>query len=171
MDQDICPVCKSNIADPVTTHCQHKYCRGCLARSLQDSPYCAVCRNPLREITGNQPDGGKMSHQIVKSSLPGYEGFHTIKITYHIPSGIQGPNHPHPGRQFTGGTHFAYLPNSPEGNEVLTLLKRAFDAKLIFTVGKSATSNIDNMIIWNSDIHHKTFTNTDAYGHGGGSSQ
>jgi len=98
-----------------------------------------------------------MSHQIFKRSLPGYEGFNTIKITYYIPSGVQGRNHPNPGRQFTGDTRCAYLPDSPEGREVLTLLKRAFDAKLIFTIGKSATSHKDNTVVWN-DIHHKTKT-------------
>lgn len=152
----MCPVCKNNITDPVTTICGHKYCSGCLARSLQASPYCAVCRNPLQEITGDQPDGGKMSHHILNFSLAGHQGFNTIKITYYIPSGVQGPNHPHPGRQFTGDTRYAYLPDSPEGREVLGLLKRAFNAKLIFTVGKSATHNRDNTIIWSSDIHHKT---------------
>lgn len=137
------------------TTCQHKYCRGCLTRSLQASPYCPVCKVPLREITGDQPDGGKMSHQIIKYSLSGYNGFNTIKITYYIPSGIQGLNHPHPGRHFTGDSRYAYLPDSHEGREVLTLLRRAFDAKLIFTIGKSATTGRDNTIVWN-DIHHKT---------------
>ena len=153
--KDQCPVCRGTINDPVTTRCQHTYCRGCLARSLHDSPYCTVCRAQLRDITGNQPDGGRMSHQCLKYSLPGYDGYGTIKITYYIPSGVQGPNHPHPGRQFTGDTRYAYLPDNPEGKEVLTLLKKAFDAKLIFTVGKSATSHKDNTLIW-SDIEHKT---------------
>ena len=155
--KDQCPLCKGAINDPVITPCQHKYCRGCLARSLHDSPYCAVCRVQLRDVTGNQPDGGRMSHHILKQSLIGYDGYGTIKITYYIPSGIQGHNHPHPGRQFSGDTRYAYLPNSPEGNEVLTLLKRAFDAKLLFTVGKSATSNKDNTIIW-GDIEQKSRT-------------
>ena len=97
-----------------------------------------------------------MSYQSIKSSLPGHDGFNTIKIIYYIPSGVQGPNHPHPGRQFTGDTRYAYLPDSPEGKEVLSLLQRAFEAKLIFTVGRSATSNKANTIIWNNDIHHKT---------------
>ena len=99
-----------------------------------------------------------MSHQILKQGLPGYDVYGTIKITYYIPSGIQGPNHPHPGRQFSGDTRYAYLPNSHEGNEVLILLKRAFDAKLLFTVGKSATSNKDNRIIWGGGIEQKSCT-------------
>ena len=96
-----------------------------------------------------------MSHQILRTSLKGYESFNTIKITYEIPSGIQGRNHPHPGQRFYGGKRQAYLPDSPEGREVLTLLKNAFVAKLIFTVGKSATTRQDNTIIWGG-IEHKT---------------
>ena len=152
--KDQCPVCKGPIIDPVTTTCHHNYCRGCLARLLHDSPYCAVCNALLRDITGNQPDGGKMSHQILTMSLPGYEGYGTIKITYYIPGGVQGRNHPHPGRQFIGNTYYAYLPDSPEGKVVLTLLRKAFDAKLLFIVGKSALTRLDT-VIW-GDIEHKT---------------
>ena len=96
-----------------------------------------------------------MSDESLRYSLPGYESFNTIKIIYDIPSGTQGRNHPHPGQRFSGGKHYAYLPDSPEGREVLTLLRKAFDAKLIFTVGKSASTRLDNTIIW-GDIEHKT---------------
>ena len=44
----------------------------------------------------------------------------------------------------------------PEGWEVLELLKRAFDARLLFTVGRSVTTGYDDQIVWN-DVHHKTF--------------
>ena len=151
----LCPVCQGNIDNPVVTPCQHKYCRGCLTKLLRTSPYCPVCNKQLRDITGNQPDGGRMSHQILRFSLPGYESYHTIKITYYIPNGTQGANHPHPGRQFSGDTRYAYLPDSPEGKEVLALLEKAFDAKLLFTVGKSATTNRDNTVVW-SDIQQKS---------------
>ena len=144
-------MCKGPINDPVTTTCHHKYCGRCLARLLHDSPYCRVCRTQLQ---GNQPDGIKMSHELLRYSLPGYESFNTIRITYEIPSGTQGRNHPHPGQRFNGGKRFAYLPDSFEGREVLTLLRKAFDAKLIFTVGKSATTGVKNTIIW-GDIEHK----------------
>jgi len=91
-----------------------------------------------------------MSHQTSKNiNVPGYEEHGTIIITYEIPKGTQGPTHPHPGHQFTSKTYNAYLPDSPEGREILSLLKRAFDAKLVFTIGKSDT------VTW-SDIEHKT---------------
>ena len=59
--------------------------------------------------------------QILNFSLHGYEGYKTIKITYYIPNGTQGPNHPNPGVRYTGATRCAYLPDSPEGREVLTV--------------------------------------------------
>ncbi|KAJ8258979.1 hypothetical protein COCON_G00179910 [Conger conger] len=53
------------------------------------------------------------------------------------------------------GPRVAYLPDNTEGNEVLKLLKTAFDQKLIFTVGTSTTTGSSNTVTWN-DIHHKT---------------
>ena len=106
-------------------------------------------------MTGDQPDGGKMFFHTVQENLPGYEQFNTIQIIYCIPNGVQGPNHPHQGQQFSGDTRIAYLPDSPEGREVMALLVRAFEAKLIFTIGKSATTKKDDTVLW-SDIEHKT---------------
>jgi len=49
----------------------------------------------------------------------------------------------------------AYLPATAEGEEICKLLHEAFNAGLIFTIGKSHTTGEDNVVIWN-DIHHKT---------------
>lgn len=45
------------------------------------------------------------------------------------------------------------------------MLKLAWERRLIFTIGRSSTSGMDNVIIWN-DIHHKTSWNSNAGGHG-----
>ena len=37
----------------------------------------------------------------------------------------------------------------------MQLLKKAFEARLTFTVGRSVTTGMDNTVVWN-DIHHKT---------------
>jgi len=63
--------------------------------------------------------------------------------------------HPNPGQPYSGTRRSAYLPNNAEGNEICQLLRRAFDAGLVFTVGRSNTTGRDNVVIWN-DIHHKT---------------
>ena len=97
------------------------------------------------------------THTSQHKKLPGYENYGTIQINYYIPSGRQGKEHPNPGHHFTGTSRTAYLPDSPEGRKVLKLLRKAFDARLIFTVGTSHTSGATNTVVWN-DIHHKTNT-------------
>nr|XP_058946597.1 uncharacterized protein LOC131774566 [Pocillopora verrucosa] len=104
--------------------------------------------------SGNQPPG-EMRYRTERYSVPGYEGHGTIVIDYHFRSGIQGKEHPHPGQRFGGTTRQAYLPDTREGREVLQLLRRAFDARLVFTIGWSTTTGLPNQITWN-DIHHKT---------------
>ncbi|XP_031698629.1 E3 ubiquitin-protein ligase DTX3L-like [Anarrhichthys ocellatus] len=89
------------------------------------------------------------------SSLPGFSGCGYIHIKYDIPGGIQTEKHLNPGKYYSGIHRIAYLPNNKEGREVLVLLKKAFKQKLIFTVGTSRTSGMDNQVTWN-DIHHKT---------------
>jgi len=49
----------------------------------------------------------------------------------------------------------AYLPDNREGREVLQLLRKAFEARLVFTVGTSVTTGRPNQVTWNG-IHHKT---------------
>uniref|UniRef100_A0A8C7BAW9 E3 ubiquitin-protein ligase n=1 Tax=Neovison vison TaxID=452646 RepID=A0A8C7BAW9_NEOVI len=76
-------------------------------------------------------------------------------IPYVMDSCLQKKEHPNPGKKYSGLQRRAYLPDNEEGNEVLRLLRRAFDQKLIFTVGESRMLGISNVITWN-DIHHKT---------------
>jgi deltex len=64
-------------------------------------------------------------------------------------------DHPNPGVQYYGTRRTGLLPDNDEGREVCQLLKQAFDAGLIFTVGRSITTGAENMVVWN-DIHHKT---------------
>ena len=90
--------------------------------------------------------------------LPLYEtfvGYGTIVIDYHFPSGVQGLEHPNPGQCYESTSRIAYLPDNRGGREVLQLLRRAFDARLVFTIGTSNTPGLSNQVIWN-DIHHKT---------------
>ena len=89
------------------------------------------------------------SHRFFHCLLHAANG--TIIIEYNFPSGIQGQDHPNPGVRFQGTKRTAYLPDTQEGREVLQLLKRAFDARLVFTVGASNA----NQIAWNG-IQHKT---------------
>ena len=157
-----CPICFDEVKDKpptaVTTckHCKQIFCKGCLDKALKHKPYCPTCTVPLRKVTGNQPLGGTMIvNTYPRQTLPGYKQYGTIQIHYDIPSGKQGKEHPNPGQHFTGTARTAYVPDSPEGRKVVRLLRKAFDARLIFTVGTSHTSRRTNAVVWN-DIHHKT---------------
>lgn len=49
--------------------------------------------------------------------------------------------------------------------QVLKLMQEAWRRRLIFTVGTSATTGMQNVITWN-DIHHKTEWYSNHSGHG-----
>ena len=156
-----CPICFDN--DPLrvvdtSKQCKEVYCKRFLDEALNTKPYCPTCTVPLNNVTGTQPTGGTMTvHTYPKQKLPGYKQYGTIKILYNIPSGIQDKEHPNHGQHFDGMSHTAYLPDSPEGKKVLRLLKKAFNARLLFTVETSYTSGATDKVVWNG-IHHKTNT-------------
>lgn len=65
-----------------------------------------------------------------------------------------GWEHPRPGRRYERLYSRAYLPNNAEGQTVLLMLKRTFDARLLFTIGKSPHTGEDNQILSNG-VEHK----------------
>lgn len=153
-EEDVCSICLDKFTNPRSLKCKHRFCSECLQQALNASNKCPVCQEPQGVLKGNQPHG-EMTTQPGFYSLPGFEGCGTIIINYYFPPGIQGPEHPNPGQRYGGTSRTAYLPDSRKGREVLQLLKRAFDARLVFTVGTSTTTGLPNQITWN-DIHHKT---------------
>lgn len=74
-----------------------------------------------------------------ETSLPGFEGYGTIAVSFCFYDGIQSSEHPNPGNVYKGATCVAYIPATQEGKEILKLLQKAFDARLIFTVLSSAS--------------------------------
>nr|XP_015220605.1 PREDICTED: E3 ubiquitin-protein ligase DTX3L-like isoform X1 [Lepisosteus oculatus] len=159
--EDTCPICLELIKEIDKTtlpRCQHVFCKDCLKTAFDVKPSCPICGIIYGKLKGTQPENGQMDVTILRSSLPGYEMYGTIVIKYHIPSGIQGEEHPNPGTSYEGATRTAYIPDSPEGKKVLKLLQQAFKQKLIFTIGRSSTTGRSNVVTWN-DIHHKTHIN------------
>ncbi|XP_017271233.1 E3 ubiquitin-protein ligase DTX3L isoform X2 [Kryptolebias marmoratus] len=152
---DKCPICLDSFTSKKQLKCKHEFCKACLQKSMKhNGPICPVCKDVFGAMEGDQPEG-KMTWFKSPSSLPGFEGFGHIIITYDIPHGKQTEKHPQPGQYYSGINRTAYLPDNKEGNEVLKLLEKAFEQKLIFTVGTSRTTGLDHQVTWN-DIHHKT---------------
>ena len=150
-----CTICFSPLTDPVSlSKCGHTFCKSCIHRAFTYQKKCPICQEVYGVFEGDQPDG-TMNVRFSRTSLPGYEGCGCYVITYVIPDGRQGKRHPKPGQKFTGTTRRAFLPATKEGEIVLNMLKKAFDMRLIFTVGKSNTTGQEDCVTWN-DIHHKT---------------
>ncbi|XP_072456497.1 E3 ubiquitin-protein ligase DTX1 isoform X1 [Notamacropus eugenii] len=152
--------------------CGHMYHLLCLVAmynngNKQDgSLQCPTCKAIYGEKTGTQPPG-KMEFHLIPHSLPGYTDTQTIRIVYDIPTGIQGPEHPNPGKKFTarGFPRHCYLPDNEKGRKVLRLLIMAWDRRLIFTIGTSNTTGESDTVVWN-EIHHKTEFGSNLTGHG-----
>ncbi|XP_073408015.1 E3 ubiquitin-protein ligase DTX3L-like [Dendrobates tinctorius] len=163
-EQELCPICLDQITNKKVLKCKHEFCAHCLQKCQELKPVCPVCGVPYGVVIGNQPDG-TMKVTTSGLSLSGYLGCGTIHIQYEVPGGIQQKHHPNPGKPFDGTQRMAYLPDNPEGQEVLRLLRKAFDQKLIFTVGESRTTGAKDTVTWN-DIHHKTNPQGGAAGFG-----
>ncbi|KAG8231848.1 hypothetical protein J437_LFUL008619 [Ladona fulva] len=149
------------VALTLCDHLMHLSCLNSMLQSISNrakSLYiqCPVCMKIYGMKTGNQP-AGTMDWAVLNSSLPGHPGTCTIQITYNITSGIQGTEHPNPGRPFyaVGFPRVCYLPDTPKGRKVLRLLQIAFERRLVFTVGRSVTTGREDVVTWN-EIHHKT---------------
>uniref|UniRef100_A0A9J8DJL0 E3 ubiquitin-protein ligase n=1 Tax=Cyprinus carpio carpio TaxID=630221 RepID=A0A9J8DJL0_CYPCA len=151
--------------------CGHLYHLQCLVAMYNNgnkdgSLQCPTCKTIYGVKTGNQSPG-KMEYHVIPHSLPGHPDCKTIRIIYNIPPGIQGPEHPNPGKPFTarGFPRHCYLPDNEKGRKALRMLLVAWDRRLIFSVGTSNTTGESDTVIWN-EIHHKTEFGSNLTGHG-----
>ncbi|KAF4093759.1 hypothetical protein AMELA_G00005590 [Ameiurus melas] len=157
-EEDKCPICLDTFTHKRKVKCGHEFCKECLKQIIKSSgEICPLCKKIFGILKGNQPEGTMEVQHYKHTDLPGFPRCGTIIISYHIPNGIQKSEHPNPGKPYYGTQRTAYLPDNAEGNHVLKLLRRAFDQKLIFTVGTVTKNEGEDVVTW-SDIHHKTST-------------
>lgn len=91
--EEACPICLETLKiseSTVLSKCKHRFCKDCLERAFHVKPTCPICGEIYGNLTGTQPKGGSMTVSSDSSSLPGYENYSTIIISYYIPSGRQG---------------------------------------------------------------------------------
>eukprot|EP00040_Diaphanoeca_grandis_P033463 m.205179 g.205179 ORF g.205179 m.205179 type:complete len:401 (+) comp32907_c1_seq1:204-1406(+) len=123
-------------------------------------PNCGVVSGAPK--IGNQPQDGTMYTKVIHGSLQGFPGTKIIQIDYSFKNGIQGPEHPSPGQPYQGTRRIAYLPDDDDGQDILRMLKIAWERRLIFQVDESMTMGASGgiRVVWNG-IHHKTSFNGD----------
>eukprot|EP00897_Mesotaenium_endlicherianum_P010139 jgi/Mesen1/9153/ME000587S08649 len=145
------------------SECNHMYHRSCIVQWLQTRPSCPMCLHHYGVVTGTQPkEGAHMwvsfhTYQEGSYALDGFPGTDVILVRYYFDDGIQGPEHPNPGQPYSGTRRTAYLPNNAMGQDILRLLRLAWDRRLLFRVGRSLTTGLENTVVW-ATIHHKTKT-------------
>lgn len=150
--------------------CNHVYHQSCLEALLNasSSPFlqCPSCKLVYGARIGTMPESGSISHTILSQSLPGYPSARTLELTFSFSSGVQGPEHPHPGKRYNvvGFPRKAYLPLTGEGEQALHGLYQAWQQRVLFTVGRSQTTGMDDCITWN-DIHLKTHMTDGEHGY------
>jgi len=168
-----CAVCLEVLMDKVVSlpclHQLHAACARNIVEKGQGGPsclQCPECQTIHGTRTGNQPRDGDMTWTKLDSSLSGHPGCGTIVVRYRFQAGVQGPEHPNPGKpyQAPGFPRVAYLPDSAEGQKVLQGLCTAFRRRLLFTVGKSLTLGLSDCVTW-AGVHHKTMVQGGLYGY------
>jgi deltex-like protein len=160
-DADECIICMSPFNG--STDCveinkcavKHHFHRACIEKHLQTKANCPICSVLLGPIRGTQPAGTMTVENVPNVQLPGQRATGSFVITYIFPNGIQGEEHPNPKQGYHGTSRRAFLPNCDDRRRVLRKFMRAWDARMLFTVGRSLTTGIDNSVIWNV-VHHKT---------------
>jgi len=76
--------------DPVSqVECGHSFCKSCAKHFVEKAMMCPVCKKENLP-RANQPVGYMTWRSESFSSLPGYEKFGTIVLTFNFDSGIQG---------------------------------------------------------------------------------
>lgn len=150
--------------------CLHTFHTACLEAMMAASPspflQCPTCKKVHGVRTGTRPLTGQMSHRLLRDCLPGHEGSGTIEIHFHFQPGVQGPEHPQPGVPYSARNfpRVAYLPDSCQGERALHGVYLAWSQRLMFTVGRSITTQRDNCVTWN-DIHMKTNISSSEHGY------
>lgn len=167
---DMCSIClcefENNPEGDVGQRCiklgqcnGHYYHRTCIDNKhsfRQGFIKCPVCKTAYGVEVGPQPSGTMtIQYHDPPTSCEGHGDCGVVQIDYSFPGGTQTTNMPTPGEPYSGTGRSAFLPDYPEGREVLELLKTAFNRGLIFAVGTSVTTGKKDTTVWNG-IHHKT---------------
>eukprot|EP00271_Cylindrocystis_brebissonii_P016758 TRINITY_DN4119_c0_g1_i3.p1 TRINITY_DN4119_c0_g1~~TRINITY_DN4119_c0_g1_i3.p1 ORF type:complete len:518 (+),score=68.78 TRINITY_DN4119_c0_g1_i3:110-1555(+) len=142
------------------SNCVHAFHRRCIEQWFKRRLSCPECTKLYGTIFGTQPVAGASMFVDVHPysdtwRIEGFADTGVIEMTFMFDDGIQGPEHPKPGMAYTGTVRTAFLPDNGPGQEILKLLQVAWDRRLLFTVGRSASRNVDNTVCWNG-IHLKT---------------
>ncbi|KAJ3130762.1 E3 ubiquitin-protein ligase dtx3l [Physocladia obscura] len=119
-----------------------------MAGETHESTKCPFCFHIDGVAVGDCPTG-TMTVGSILAAVPGFpECNSAIVVTYQV------------GFDLTeASTRYslhrrAYFPDNPNGRRIVDLLKIGWDRRLLFRIGTSATTGIEDTLVW--AVHHKT---------------
>ena len=116
------------------------------------------------EWDGGMPDeigsvasdsGNGDNNNGISDSSSGGSGGKTIVITWGLHGGIQDHRHPNAGVPYPPDTRIHYMPANRRGVRLLQLFIKGWVQRQLFTVGKSLSRNVDNVVIYGS-VHMRS---------------
>lgn len=108
---------------------------------------CIYCGDPLDNYDNNKPYGTMIVENVYNGSKIPFKGKNVSYIRIHY--NLKGSN------KYYSDIRSAIVPNTKEGNELVDKLIHCFKLGYTFTIGRSLTRKLNNVIIW-AGIHHKT---------------
>ena len=138
----------------------HFFHAECVAQYLAPKKKCPLCGVKYGVEVGTQPDGimtVRMVKDVDVASTRKNENKNkgSIEIKHKFNSGIQIKGHQNPGQRYSSRTEYIYLPRTPQGMQILGMIRLGWKRRMLYTVGRSVTRSLDNVIIFNG-IHFKT---------------
>ncbi|XP_022791122.1 uncharacterized protein LOC111330520 isoform X2 [Stylophora pistillata] len=116
------------------------------AREVQERP---VIEGPNNREAGRQPNVDEVPPQTSDRGCTMRPNHHEDLVDG-LPCGHHYfSEHPNPGERYGECFCSAFLPDNPSGRVVCDLLRRAFDGRLIFTIGKDSATGESNRIVCN----------------------
>jgi len=113
---------------------------------------------------GTCPPGTLTIRQLSQRPCPGFQPpCGTLELTYKVPDGTtqssqSSQHHPtNPGRQpFFGTTRVAFLPDNPQGRQLLTRYQVVWLQGKSLEIGYSVALKRDHQVKWRDQVPHKT---------------
>lgn len=152
-DNDNCGICQDQLG-PVNVvsinDCDHQFHQQCLYGWFNKQLCCPFCKENLVKHYGNQPMpvGSCFKVDESKRRLPGYANDTSLVVTMFIPGGIQGRDGKLPGKPFAGVEDRLWFPNTPHFSDMISLLKKAWDQRLVYTYHEDGTHLVINGFIF-----------------------
>ena len=132
--------------------------------TLSHCKRCKTCATKARTLGVGVMPTGSMRIDLLPNLVCSGHPSGTFVLSYRFEKGTQDTYHQNPGQPYSKTYRVAYVPNSPEGQQLVARLKCAFAMGLTFKIDTSETTGKSNSIVW-STIPHKTVVAAGPYGY------